>query len=336
MRWGCCLLAAAALPLAGADVDALIAAHAASVRAVLANVTACADGGCSAAWARREAAWRAAEAAADDARVAWHRHLFGDFLPRSTGPVQVKPNVHGFSVRKKVEGTFCAHDYFEPTYACGTSQRLPAGVGDGPKWFCALGASSTPRRVVSVGSAFDDRFEAAAAAEGAAPYVVDPSLEKSRGAAAVAAFRARVEAYGGRLNATVGVGSGVWNYRKSSFTLVPLAALLADAYPDADAPLALAGLKIDVEGAEFEALAEVASLCRARALKVDQLWVEVHLSLGRKAGEVYRLLHGLLHCNLMLFHKEVNTWGCDNRCAEYAFVSAAHARRVFEAEHAPG
>ena len=319
------------------QLDAMVAAHAQSMRAKLANVTACRAGGCSRAWLRREAAWRSAEAAADGARLAAHRRLFGDFLPLSGGPVQAKPTRRGFSVGGKFEGTFCAHDYFDATYACGSAARRPAAVGDGPKWFCGFDASAPPRDVVSLGSNFDDSFEVAAAAEGAAPYIVDPTLEQKRGRAALDGFASRVAAYGGAVNASVGVGDGVWNTRRGAvIRLVPLAALLADRYHSPRGGLRLAGLKMDVEGAEFVVLAEVAALCRSGVLAVDELWVEVHLSLERTAGEFYHLLHGLLHCDLMLFRKEVNTWGCDNRCAEYAFVSVAHARRVFEAERREG
>ena len=76
-------------------------------------------------------------------------------------------------------------------------------------------------------------------------------------------------------------------------------------------------------------LKDVWRLCGAGLLTVDQVNVEVHLMAkaqdGRcdrcTAGAIYGLMSGARACDLLLHHKEVNTWKTGSPCVEYSFVS---------------
>lgn len=67
-------------------------------------------------------------------------------------------------------------------------------------------------------------------------------------------------------------------------------------------------------------------------LHVDQLNIEVHLpsySTLFRVRALYDLFAGARACGLMLHHKEVNTWSpASKTCAEFAWVSFAHAKRT--------
>ena len=88
-------------------------------------------------------------------------------------------------------------------------------------------------------------------------------------------------------------------------------------------------------------LKDVWRLCGAGLLTVDQVNVEVHLMAkaqdGRcdrcTAGAIYGLMSGARACDLLLHHKEVNTWKTGSPCAEYSFVSLGHAHRIWKDEH---
>ena len=89
-------------------------------------------------------------------------------------------------------------------------------------------------------------------------------------------------------------------------------------------------LKADIEGAEYESLGELWALCDEGKLSIDQLNVELHLPDGQPLRAMHALFAGARSCGLWLHHKEVNTWG-RFPCAEFAWVSAAHAQRVVAA-----
>ena len=79
-------------------------------------------------------------------------------------------------------------------------------------------------------------------------------------------------------------------------------------------------------------------MCARGELSIDQMLVEVHVGPGIKSRDGTRLpeLRDLLEvfsganraCGLMLHHKELNP-ACGWSCAEFAWVSKAHAERAF-------
>ena len=323
----------------GNILDRTASVHAAHMRAFvgrLAQVTACAtsDHSCPLWWQRREAAWRREAAAAEHMRLCAHTRLFNDSLP--TSRLRLK-QVLEMKFEGRYTGEYTPHDYFEPGYACLGDMRIPAMVGDGPKWVCGIQWLQQPCRLLSLGSNFDDSFERAVhATAGCSAYIVDPTLSKSGVVSGVVrsesvlAFQARLAAYGASLNSSVGVGDPATP--NAPFRIVGMAGLLQDHF--GSPPWRIDVLKVDVEGAELPVLREAFALCKAGLLQVDQLNVEMHTSpvwyphSFRKLRELHEVFTEALSCGLMLHHKERNLWGCPaSQCLEYAWVSIAHARR---------
>ena len=168
-------------------------------------------------------------------------------------------------------------------------------------------------------------------------YIVDPTL---------AMETEHEQGYGipGRLRplvlptqVLVANGATVKLMREHTYTrLVGLRELLRDRFPGVHRHISI--LKVDVEGAEYDALADAYQMCADGELSIDQMTVEFHVGLAIQSGDArnYTLRHlrdvfaGASACGLMLHHKERNSWGCDGyACIEYSWVSATHARRTF-------
>lgn len=313
---------------------------------------------CPAWWQRRETVWRERTVQAELRRLCTHARIWRDFLPRSR--ISLKRPATSANSSIPLVGTFAAFDYFEPDYACMSDERVPAHVGDGPKWVCGAAALPRPCDLLALGSNFDDAFERAMHRRaGCRAYIVDPTLDHSgklsgvyRGSAgatradAVARFAASLASYGASLNSSIGVGDatrGTGTVVEDGgkgvvhFPVVSVTSLLRDRY--GAAPWHLSSVKIDIEGNEAPVLREMYALCAAGHLTIAQLNVEVHAAPAwfrhsfRTYHELYAAFSEALSCGLMLHHKERNLWGCaESQCMEYAWVSLDHARR--EALHA--
>ena len=86
-----------------------------------------------------------------------------------------------FSWASLTTTTTRAYDMFEPVWSCESRERLPASMGDGPKWMCGMpevAVSNRPCLVYSFGSNGDTKFETAV--KTAAPrcdiHTFDPTL----------------------------------------------------------------------------------------------------------------------------------------------------------------
>ena len=226
---------------------------------------------------------------------------------------------------------------WEPEYSCGDEARVPATIGDGPKWICGAALFRAPCTLVSLGSNFDASFEQAMhEIAGCRAYVVDPTLESSP--EQLEAFRKTLPAFGATLNSSVGVGHhGSWMMMRDrkKRVLVGLRELLLDRFPGPHRHLSV--LKVDVEGAEMDVLRDLYRMCAEGSLTIDALTVEMHVGPMIISGDRKRYtlrdmrdaFEGASSCDLMLHHKERNDWGCDGfRCAEFSWVSVKHARRV--------
>ena len=272
--------------------------------------------------------WRASVIAAERARLLAHAALFDKFLPNDTSALaRLRPTVRGVAYT----GRFSAFDYFEAEYSCALEHRIPAHVvGDGPKWQCGVALHPPPCTVVSLGSNFDDAFERgmAVSASHCSSYIVDPTL--SRGGSKLHDFERELSRYNASLNSSVGVGTGSLR----AAPLVPLDALLRDRFGGGRGNAGrvhVSVLKVDVEGIEYEAMDAAWAACASGWLTIDELNVEVHLpthSTLFKVGALHALFAGARACGLMLHHKEVNTWSPFKACAEFAWVSLAHAQRT--------
>lgn len=308
----------------GPQVWRQIATHLSSVRASLDRATACSAGKrCSSAWRQREAVWRNATLRAESTRLMRHARDFrSDFLPSST---LTWPEALRLGLRPFI--------YWQPDFACASEAREGANA-DGGKWVCGGDAHPPRCEVLSLGSALDNTFEHRMhVASGCRSYIVDPTLdgaplqERTR-------FATRLRKDGSSFNGSVGVGdpSAV-----APFAIVSLDTLVGDRYGMSTAvrgrsvlgaPRTLSVLKVDIEGHEFSVMAQMARLCRDDILRVDSLHVEIHLTMTT-LGALHRLFDDARACGLALHHREDNELGCSrNECAEFSWVSLAHARRV--------
>jgi hypothetical protein len=301
-------------------------------------------------WLKRETEWRERVSQAELRRLCTHARIWKDFLPHS----RLKLNKPPSNSSIPIVGVFAPFDYFEADYPCMSDERVPAHIGDGPKWVCGAAALQRPCTLLALGSNFDDAFERAMHRRaGCKAYVVDPTLEfsglvagiyresgASTRAKAVARFAASLASYGASLNSSVGVGNpskslGTVAVAKSlsdPFRVVSMTSLLHDRY--GSPPWHLDVVKIDIEGHESSVLSEMYALCGEGHLTIAQLNVEVHAAPAwfshsfRTFHELYDAFDGALSCGLMLHHKERNLWGCaESQCIEYAWVSLAHAKR---------
>jgi len=273
--------------------------------------------------------WQSNVLSAERSRLLTHARLFDEFLPNSTRPLA---RLHPIAGAVYI-GRFSPFDYYEAEYSCAAETRIPLHVvGDGPKWQCGIALHPAPCQVVSLGSNFDDAFERgmAESASHCTSYIVDPTI-RAGGKSKLNAFEAGLAGYGSSLNSSVGIGAP--GGRLGSAPLVSLETLLRDRFgPVRHAHLSV--LKVDIEGMEYDAsvMDSVWALCQSGWLHVDQLNIEVHLpsySTLFRVRALYDLFAGARACGLMLHHKEVNTWSpASKTCAEFAWVSFAHAKRT--------
>ena len=305
-------------------------------------------------WRRREATWRQRALQAENLRLCTHARIWRDFLPHSRKSFRDLGSNSSSSIR--LTGTFSPFDYFEPVYACGSEERVPAHIGDGPKWVCGARELRRPCQLLALGSNFDDSFERAMHHRAdCSAYVVDPTLRLAgvvsgalRGSDghaeardAVATFATALSRYGATLNSSTGVGDASKGRGTITdggdagvvrFKVVSLSVLLRDKY--GPPPWFLDAVKIDIEGNEGPVLREAFRLCSEGDLTISQLNVELHAwprwyrHSFKHYQELYAVFDQALSCNLMLHHKEHNSWGCpESQCMEFSWVSIQHARR---------
>jgi hypothetical protein len=85
-------------------------------------------------------------------------------------------------------------------------------------------------------------------------------------------------------------------------------------------------LKIDCEGCEYEAMADLFEAIAAGRIKVNQIQVELH---GILFDRVERFFEAADKAKMRVFHKERNHWGCAGyKCLEYALISEDFLREA--------
>jgi len=312
--------------------------HMAAVNRTLRHITACTgETSCAAGWRRIEDAWRADYLANEKERIQQFYQRYAHFMPGSALEV-ARFGATRISYFKRLVLKPSLFNYWEATFSCPAESRVPAALGDGPKWACAPRAHRAPCRIVSVGSNFDASFEEGMyRTAGCVSYIVDPTLaldQTLKGQRALDQFIGRISPFA-RLNASVGLGTEGGFLPNTSIPLVGLGTLLSDHF--GGLPLRLSILKLDVEAYEFDALPGLWRLCEAGQLVLDQLNIEMHLVTHNRrqpllVRDVFGTFAGALRCGLALHHKEVNTHATDatylGRLAELGFVSLAHAKRA--------
>ena len=321
--------------------------HLAAVNRTLQQVTACSQTiTCSPGWSRIEDAWRADYLANERERLREFHRRYAQFMPDSTLAVERFGALRSSSARRHLLKP-SLFNYWEATFSCPWESRVPATLGDGPKWVCAPRAHRTPCRIASIGSNFDATFEEGMyRAAGCVSYIVDPTLSPAyvgpfqtlEGQKALPGFSRRISRFA-HLNTSVGLGAEGGFMPNTSIPLVGLGALLCDHFGQ-QLPLRLSVLKLDVEAYEFDVLPGLWRLCETGQLVLDQLNIEMHLVVREQerpllVRDVFSAFAGALRCGLVLHHKEVNTYTLDGnyvgRLAELSFVSLAHAKRAAQA-----
>jgi FkbM family methyltransferase len=78
-------------------------------------------------------------------------------------------------------------------------------------------------------------------------------------------------------------------------------------------------MKVDIEGHEYEVIAELAKGDASPLLNVRQILMEIHEP-PLTANQVHDLMEKLHVLGFVIFNKEPNTAGCCGDCIEYSFV----------------
>ena len=209
-----------------------------------------------------------------------------------------------------------AYDVFEPEWNCEAEDRIGRVFGDGGKFVCGIDtlANNTDCLVYSIGSNYDTSFEEhVRQLTKCEIHTFDPTINVERLSAVAAQHTFQVHPWG--------LGS-----HQTDVNALALPKIM-ERLNHANRTLNI--LKIDCEGCEHEALAEIFELCAQGKLGIEQLAIELH---GTDFDKTASFFKGADKCGLMIFHKERNHWGCDGyKCVEFSLISKAAAKRVFEA-----
>jgi hypothetical protein len=231
------------------------------------------------------------------------------------------------------------YDLFEPEANCLTEERFGAhgtqeryaAFGDGPKFVCGIDMIREEHRaalastkegdnkgclVYSLGSNNNVDYEQSVHREiGCETHTFDPTLDGPFEGKAYSAFHP----WG------IGRDSEEREFDGTTFATVSVATAMKKLGHDGRR---IDLLKMDIEGAEWEALPELFGQIASGAVVVDQIQVEVHRG---EFGKIRRVFEQADAAHMRIMHKERNHWGCDGYgCLEYSFVSEAFLRRHHE------
>ena len=224
------------------------------------------------------------------------------------------------------------YDLFEPEANCLTEERFGAhhtqerfaAFGDGPKFVCGIDMVREEHKtamangndgclVYSLGSNNNVDYERSVHREmGCETHTFDPTLDEPFVGDKYSAFR------------PWGIGrDGITReFDGMKFETMSIATIMKRLGHEGRR---IDMLKMDIEGAEWEALPELFGQIAAGKVVVDQLQVEVHFG---EFGKIRRVFEQADAAKMRIMHKERNHWGCDGyNCLEYAFVSEGFLRR---------
>lgn len=204
-------------------------------------------------------------------------------------------------------------DTYEPTWNCRSKERLPARGGDGPKFICGLATyEDSTNCIFSLGSNGDTQFEDAIHNRLPSMKIVtvDPTLSKQN------QKKLQNKKHIHFLDIAVGSESQttIGHTKYKSKTLQDLVTQYN--------PVSI--IKMDIEGSEHQVFTPKLS---CDVLKdVDQVLIEIH------PGNVHTIFSWFACCNMLLYSKEPNIWGCSGKhCGEYSFISANFAYKEYMA-----
>ena len=290
-------------------------------------------------------AWRALALEHERVRLETHWRLYKQFMPEDNTTIISQWGREQVSI------------LFEPAVACPEVQRVPRpsvqlqGAYKTRKSLCAPDLISRPCKLVSLGCHFQDEE-----ALQCRSVIVDPSLDEAHSSRSNIAHASgkRVARRGDVVNRSVGIGIGKLDVAGKSLPLVNLRTLLGalqqgskpfflsprarhmgascakHAVSPRGAPIDV--LNVDIDGSEYDVVPEIYALCKSGMLTVDQLLVQVQSgwTTGRAqhdAASLHAVFYGAHHCQLMLFHRELNLER-DDRKTEFSWVSMRHVLRL--------
>lgn len=199
-------------------------------------------------------------------------------------------------------------------------------VGDGPKWMCGAEFLKSDALVYSFGSNGDTSFERAInnITKTTNIFIFDPTLTSFKRKKVHSEVPFRLTEVG-----LLGKNSTGFKVKRRWYP--------ARSLPDHMAQLGHTGatinvLKVDIEYSEYAAFKDVVvGECAHADVLIDQLLIEVH---GIDRVQLVPLFDQFEKCNLRLFSKERNGWGCSGYlCVEYSFVAPSFAFDVFRRTH---
>jgi hypothetical protein len=217
-----------------------------------------------------------------------------------------------------------AYDYFEPSWNCDLKRRVPLTSGDGPKWMCGAELLTADSLVYSFGSAGRNDFEIALMDKYTKQiFIFDPTVRKED------VKRIRSEGFTFLELALLGRGQSSVNIANKTY---PGMDIVSHMKALGHTGRVIDVLKIDVEGSEYMSLRDfVVGDCTGAQVRADQILIELH---NTNVEKIAALMDRLMKCNMRIFSKERNHWGCDGyKCVEFSFVGPTQAFKVFKATH---
>ena len=207
-------------------------------------------------------------------------------------------------------------DPFRDIYRCPAVMEKVGKLSDGGKWVCGVDTFlQRPGCVVySFGSNGDTSFEAAILNRtSCAVFTFDPTLAPE--------VQAKVEAVPGITFKAVGLSAVDGNAVIGGRTL-PVRTLATLMRESGHAWIDL--LKIDVEGAEWEALESLVAQSGGQALPITQAQVEFHVGWGGHGPQdAVDLLEALDGAGMRVFHVEENAV-CDTCAGQFEEIAFAN------------
>lgn len=205
------------------------------------------------------------------------------------------------------------YDKYEPIWNCRSKERLPARGGDGPKFICGLASYETSTDCIfSLGSNGDTQFEDAIhhRLPGMKIVTVDPTLTEAK--KKTLQHKKHIH--------FLDIWVGSESIKNKKYESRSLQHLLEQYNP-------VSIIKMDIEGSEHIVFTRKLS---CDVLKdVDQVLIEIHMKTQHSVDAIFRWFS---NCNMLLYSKEPNIWGCAGRyCGEYSFISPKFAYREYMA-----
>lgn len=220
-----------------------------------------------------------------------------------------------------------AFDPYEKAWDCHIEQRVGRLFGDGGKFVCGPDEyfRSRPCLVYSVGSAGDFSFETDVIRKfGCEVHTFDPT-----GYAEVWGKQAEEQ----------GIHFHPWGLGGADTPESEAKPVGPNSYLSFERIASELGhinrridlLKIDCEGCEYEAFAQIWAHAASGKFSIGQVLVELHRP---EFSKLTAYFNGASDAGFHVFHKERNHWGCSGwQCVEFSFIHREAAWDVYQFTH---